>query len=129
MPLVKLETRKGLSPETKKALLDGVHEALVACFKIPDSDRHQRFVEYAPEDFEIPAGKGERFVIVQMVVFPGRSLDAKRALYQDIVARFGAAGIPATDVFIVLDEVPLDNWGLRGGIPASEIKLGFSLKV
>lgn len=129
MPLVKIECRRGSSTAVKKQLLDGVHDALVACFKIPDSDRHQRFIEHAPEDFEIPPGKGERFTIVELMVFPGRSLDAKRALYREIVARFGAAGIPATDVFIVLHEVPLDNWGLRGGIPGSEVKLGFELKV
>src|SRR5437764_914109 len=98
MPLVKIETRRGLPAETRRALLDGVHQALVDCFKIPDTDRHQRFVEYAAEDFEIPPGKGERFAIVELVVFPGRSLDAKRALYREICARFVAAGIPATDV-------------------------------
>jgi phenylpyruvate tautomerase PptA (4-oxalocrotonate tautomerase family) len=32
-------------------------------------------------------------------------------------------------VFIVLNEIPLDNWGIRGGIPASEVDLGFKVGV
>ena len=43
--------------------------------------------------------------------------------------RFGELGIAPIDIAIVLQEPPLDNWGLRGGQPASELDLGFNLKV
>ena len=42
--------------------------------------------------------------------------------------RFGALGIAASDITIILHEPPLDNWGV-GGRPASEIELGFRLDV
>jgi hypothetical protein len=29
----------------------------------------------------------------------------------------------------VLNEVPLENWGIRGGQPASEVDLGFKVNV
>jgi phenylpyruvate tautomerase PptA (4-oxalocrotonate tautomerase family) len=64
-----------------------------------------------------------------MTVFPGRSLAAKRQLYQSIVARWEALGIPKDDISLVLHEPPLDNWGIRGGIPASEADIGFKLDV
>jgi phenylpyruvate tautomerase PptA (4-oxalocrotonate tautomerase family) len=129
MPLVMIETRRGLSAETKHRLFDAVHGALVAAFKIPDHDRGQRLVEYAPEDFEIPPGKGERFTIVTIEAFAGRSLDAKRALYREIVERMETAGVPRTDVFIVLKEIPTENWGLRGGVAGCDIDLGFNVRV
>ena len=129
MPLTLIECRRGLTLAQKRALLDAVHASLVEAFKIPERDRHQRFMEYAPEDFEIPGDKGERFTLVSLDVFPGRSLAAKRALYQGIVTRFEAQGIPPRDVFIVLREPPLENWGLRGGVPASEIKFDFKMDV
>jgi phenylpyruvate tautomerase PptA (4-oxalocrotonate tautomerase family) len=129
MPLVKIETRLGLPPEIKRGLLDAVHEALVSCFRIPDHDRAQRVVEYSPEDFEIPPGRGERFTIVTVVAFAGRSIDAKRALYKTIAERFDALGIPRRDVFIVLEEVPVENWGLRGGVAGCDIDFGFDIKV
>ncbi len=129
MPLVTIETRRGLSAATKKDLFDGVHQALVECFKIPDRDRAQRMIEYAPEDFEIPADRGQRYSIVTLTVFSGRSLEAKRALYRAIVDRFEAAGISRQDVLIVLQEVPVENWGLRGGVAGCDIDFGFKIGV
>jgi hypothetical protein len=32
-------------------------------------------------------------------------------------------GIGPMDVFIVIYESPLENWGIRGGVPASEVDL------
>ena len=129
MPLVRLEARRGLDAETKLRLLDAVHAALMVAFGIPDRDRNQRFVEYAPEDFEIPAGRGERFIIVDIVAFAGRSIEAKRRLYQDVADRFHALGIPREDVFIVVHDNPKENWGLRGGIAGCDIDFGFKIDV
>ena len=129
MPLVMIETRQGLPPETKRRMFDAVHLALVNAFKIPDHDRTQRFVEYSPEDFEIPPGKGERYTIVTIDAFAGRSLDAKRALYREIVERLQETGIPKLDVCIVLKEIPTENWGLRGGIAGCDVDLGFNVRV
>lgn len=129
MPLVTIETRRGLSAETKRRMFDAVHGALMAAFKIPDEDRGQRLIEYAPEDFEIPPGRGERFSIVSIEAFAGRSLDAKRALYKEVVTALDAVGIPKTDIFIVLKEIPVENWGLRGGAAACDIDLGFKVAV
>src|SRR5215207_7698988 len=111
MPNVQISTRAGLSHDQKRALLDAAHAALVVAFKIPDHDRTQRLPEYAPDSFDIPPGKGPQYTVVEMSVFPGRSRDAKRALYREIVTRFETAGVPAQDVFIVLTENALENWG------------------
>ncbi len=129
MPVVTIDTRRGLPPALKRGLLDAVHEALVACFKIPDHDRAQRIVEHSPEDFDVPTGRGERFTIVTIAAFSGRSLDAKRALYETIADRFEALGIPRLDVFIVLHEIPQENWGLRGGVAGCDVALGFKVEV
>ena len=129
MPLITVETRRGLSAETKKGIFDAIHAALIAAFKIPDGDRGQRLREYAPEDFEIPPGRGERFTIVSIEAFAGRSTDAKRALYREIVARLEAVGIPRTDVFIVLKEIPMENWGLRGGVAGCDVDFGFAIRI
>jgi phenylpyruvate tautomerase PptA (4-oxalocrotonate tautomerase family) len=129
MQLVKIETRDGLSADEKRAILDAVHEALVVAFRIPDHDRHQRISEYSGEDFEIPPGKGPRYTVVAIDAFEGRSLDAKRLLYKEIVSRLEPIGIPARDVLIVLREVPRENWGLAGGQAATDIDLGFEIEV
>jgi phenylpyruvate tautomerase PptA (4-oxalocrotonate tautomerase family) len=38
-------------------------------------------------------------------------------------------GISSKNVFIILHEEPLDNWGIAGGRPASEVDLGFKVDV
>jgi hypothetical protein len=54
-------------------------------------------------------------------MFAGRSLDTKHALYKAIVKNLSEIGVPATEIKTILVDVPAENWGLRGGLPASEI--------
>lgn len=117
MPLVEIQVLKGRSAPEKKAIFDAVHNALMDALKIPDDDRLQRLVEHDSEDFEVPSAT---FTIVKITMFPGRSDAAKRDLYQAIVRNLGELRVPANDVFIVLEEPPLENWGIRGGTPANE---------
>lgn len=130
MPLVKVEIRKGKSAEYKKAILDGVHKALVDAFKIPDSDRFQRICELSKEDFECPPDRTDAVTIIQITIFPGRSLEAKRKLYKKIVHNLGLnPGIDGHDITIILLEPPMNNWGVRGGQPAGEVDLGFKIDI
>ena len=62
-------------------------------------------------------------------MFSGRSIGAKRTLYQAIVRNLAALDVPSHDIKITLIETPPKNWGLRGGMPASEIDLGFKIDV
>jgi 4-oxalocrotonate tautomerase family enzyme len=64
------------------------------------------------------------------MLFQGRSFEAKKSLYKNIVDNLEAAlGVKRTDVFIVIQEPPLENWGVAGGKPASEVDFGFKIDV
>jgi phenylpyruvate tautomerase PptA (4-oxalocrotonate tautomerase family) len=127
MPLIRVEIREGWSPAAKAGLLDAIHLAVVEALRIPDEDRTQILTEHPAEAFEIPPGRSNRFILVEITLFAGRSLDAKRRLYRAVVTNLGRLGIPPSDVVIVLREEPLENWGIRGGTPASEVDLGFEV--
>ncbi len=129
MPLARIETRRPWPPEQVQALMNAVYESFREALKVPEGDRQIRYVEHRPEHFAVPPGKTANATLVEITMFPGRSLAAKKALYAAIVRRYEALGIAPSDVMIVLNEPPLDNWGLRGGQPASELDLGFDLKV
>lgn len=129
MPLVRIEIEKGFTPEYKKALLDRVHQALVETVKIPDHDRRQMLYELDAENFE-HVGRSKQCTIIEITMFKGRSFEAKKALYRMIVDTLGVnPGIPKADITITINEPPLENWGIRGGLPASEVDLGFNIKV
>lgn len=130
MPLVKIEVIKGKPYEYKKAVLDGVHAALVEAFSIPEHDRIQRLYELDSACFEVPPTKTENFTIIEITAFPGRSLEAKKKLYSYIVNNLSSnPGIKGDDIFIIINEPSLENWGLRGGKPASEINFGFKIDI
>lgn len=128
MPVVHIHVARGRPAGEREAILDGVHAALVEAFRIPHLDRNQILHEHDPEHFE--AAKGPAYTLVEFTVFPGRSDEAKRALYAAVVRNLQAApGIPPEKLLVVLHEPPLVNWGIRGGKAASDVELGFSLKV
>ncbi len=130
MPIVKIEIRDGKTEEYKKALLDGIHNALVEAIKIPDWDRFQRLYELDAANFEKPDKYSDDVVIIEITLFKGRSFEAKKMLYQLIVDKLADnPGIAKEDVLIVLHEVASENWGVHGGKPASEIDIGFNVNV
>jgi phenylpyruvate tautomerase PptA (4-oxalocrotonate tautomerase family) len=115
------------SSETR--LIEAVQGALLAALKIPDYDRDVVLDLYDEASRIVPTGRSDRYMRVEIILFSGRSLDAKKALYGALVANLGVIGVPANEIKIVLIEVPPENWGLRGGQPASEIDLGFRIDV
>ena len=52
-----------------------------------------------------------------------------RALYRALVRNLGKLGIPSDHVKVLLRESDAENWGIRGGVPASEVDLGFKIDV
>ena len=74
-------------------------------------------------------GHSDRFIIIEIALFAGRSLDAKRKMYAAICRNLKAAfGLEPRDIRIVLEEASRENWALDGK-PASEIDLGFKVEV
>jgi phenylpyruvate tautomerase PptA (4-oxalocrotonate tautomerase family) len=131
MPHVLVEVRREYSEAEEVALMDAVHSALRTAFRIPPSDRHVRLVAHEPHRFACPPGKTQpdRYTLVSVDAFAGRSLDAKRALYREIVESLEPLGIPRDHVSIVVRDIALTNWGIRGGVAACDVDLGFDVNV
>ena len=128
MPIVRIEVTRARSPAEIEAVIEAVYQAQLEAFRLPPEDRQIRYVEHPRHCFPIPPGKSENYTIVEFSIFPGRSLEAKRRLYDGLARRLGALGIAPQDLIVVLHEPPLHDWGLRGR-PASEVDIGFDLDV
>ena len=115
MPIVNVAMLKGRSPEYKKTVLDCIHQGLVDAIGIEDWDRFQRITEYDREDFEIPSFKTDAFMIIEMKLFPGRTKEQKKDLVENITGALKERlSVDPSDVFIVIQEPPLENWGIGG---------------
>ena len=115
MPLVKINMLEGKTPEFKKAIFDCIHEGLIGAFEIADWDRFQRIEEYDRDSWEAPEGKTENFMIIELTICPGRTREQKKCAIEKITGLLcEKLGIAASDVFIVMNEPPLENWGMGG---------------
>jgi phenylpyruvate tautomerase PptA (4-oxalocrotonate tautomerase family) len=129
MPLARIEVRRSWPPEQVDAIIEAIYLAQRAALQVPEGDRQIRFIEHKPEHFQVPPGKTDNYTLVEISIFAGRSMEAKRTLYQAIVGNLGMIGIAASDIIIVLNEIPLENWAVWGCTPASEVDLGFKVNV
>ena len=128
MPSTRLETSQGWITGRHAEIAAAIQAALVASIKIPEHDRDIRILEYPAGAFLPPPGRGPNYSVLEITLFTGRSLEAKRNLYAALVAAMAPYDLAPTDLKIILVEVPRENWGLRGK-PASEIELGFTVEV
>jgi phenylpyruvate tautomerase PptA (4-oxalocrotonate tautomerase family) len=131
MPSVLIEIRRRIDADKEMAIIEAVHSSLREAFTIPLGDRNVRLVAHEPHRFACPPdlAQPELFTLIGIDAFSGRSLNAKRALYAAIVEKLANVGIPKDHVIIVLNEVPRENWGIRGGRAACDLELGFKIDV
>lgn len=129
MPLVQISVIGDKAPQEKTSIMNAVHAALVEAFGIPEHDRNIRLRSYAPGDWMLPPGKTERYVLVEIAAFAGRTPETKGKLFAQVVANLGALGIEPGDVFVLVMDQPLHNWGIRGGQRADLVNLGYDVQV
>ena len=131
MPSTIIEIRCTYTPAEEVQIIEAVQAALVEGFKIPPGDRCVRLVVHEPHRFIALSrlAQPEHYTVITINAFSGRSIEAKRNLYQGIVNRLAPLGIPPDHTKIMLNEIARENWGLGGGKPASEIEMNFKIDV
>jgi phenylpyruvate tautomerase PptA (4-oxalocrotonate tautomerase family) len=131
MPTALVEVCRPYSQTEEVAIIDAVHDALVAAFRIPPEDKHVRLLVHEPHRFGSPPrlSNPEAVTLVTVDCFAGRLVEAKRRLYAEIVERLTPFGIPPDHVLITVRESPTENWGIRGGQAACDVDLGFKIDV
>jgi 4-oxalocrotonate tautomerase len=121
MPLVRISVRQGTTPEYRKALSEGVHQAMVEAIQVPADDRFQVITEYPPGGLVYaPSYLGiehsDRIVFVQITLSTGRKPQQKRALFRRIKEILAESpGLPPKDLIINLVEVAWENWSFGNG--------------
>jgi phenylpyruvate tautomerase PptA (4-oxalocrotonate tautomerase family) len=121
MPLVSITVCKPKPAAFKQAVLDSVHDALVAS-GVPPADRFQRVFELGAEDMrydarypELASDRGDAFVLVEILWSVGRSVKVKRKVLADIIGGLARHGIDGEHVMVVFKETAWENWSFGGG--------------
>jgi hypothetical protein len=120
MPLLRVDVIKGRSEAELKELLDAIHGAMLAAFKVPERDRYQIVHEHPAAEMKIEdTGLGiprtERVVMVQVTTRP-RTRREKQTFYellcQELLQR---CGVKASDVFVSITQNADEDWSFGYG--------------
>jgi len=123
MVQVKITGRADRLNPTKAKLSDIVHSCLHDTIGTPKNKRFQRFFPLEPENFYYPSDRSEQYTIIEIAMFEGRSVAAKKKLISLLFERIHTQlDIAIADVEIVLMDIPKHNWGIRG-MPGDELVL------
>lgn len=120
MPLVRIDVNHGRTPQELRNLSQGIHDAILAEYSIPERDYFHILTEHpAGQIFAQDAGLGfERssdVVMIQIFTQGGRSQDAKQALFAAVAARLGELGVGGENVFIGYVENTAGDWSFGFG--------------
>ncbi|GAA1992121.1 tautomerase family protein [Isoptericola halotolerans] len=113
MAQVKIYGNRPVWGERRAEVSEAVHAAVVGAWQLPADKRFHRFVLL--EDGDLVAPRSDAYLVIEILCFSGRSIDAKkalvRAMYDDVAP---ALGLAADDLEVVIMESPRENWGIRG---------------
>ncbi|AOZ94074.1 tautomerase family protein [Paenibacillus crassostreae] len=109
-------------------LSDILHSCLVDSMNLPENKRFHRFFHMNKDDFYYPNDRSEKYTIIEISMFEGRSIDVKKKLILLIFERFTILGIEANDIEITIYETPKNNWGIRG-LPGDELNLNYKVDI
>ncbi len=120
MPLLRIDVYEGRSDEQLAAVLDALHRAMLAAFKVPERDRYQIVHEHKPsrmimEDTGLDIPRTASFVFVQVTTRP-RLREMKETFYRLAAEELEkSCGIAPSDVMINLVTCTDEDWSFGNG--------------
>lgn len=121
MPLVRISLREGKSEAYRRALADGVHQAMIEAIDAPAQDRFQLITEHSANDLiydpsYLEIERSDDIVVVQITLSGGRKPPQKRKLYQRMAELLEKnPGLRPQDLVINLVETAWENWSFGNG--------------
>jgi len=120
MPLLRIDLIQGRSEEELKKLLEAIHRAMLAAFKVPERDRYQIVHEHPAaemriEDTGLSIPRTERIVVVQVTTRP-RSRVEKQNFYELLCRELNrCCGVKASDIVVSVTQNADEDWSFGYG--------------
>jgi phenylpyruvate tautomerase PptA (4-oxalocrotonate tautomerase family) len=120
--------KESLKP-IQSQLSEIIHSCIVDAFQYPLDKRFHRFINLEREDFIFSQDRSNRYTIIEISIFEGRSIEAKKKLINLLFDRiYRDALIEKNDIEITIFETPKHNWGIRG-LPGDELQLNYKVNI
>lgn len=127
MPIVRVDITGPKSAEYRAAVLRGVRTAVVDGLGAPIERVTVRLNETAPENSDLPTCRTDRFTVVDVMLYGGRTDEVKLAatkLLRELLAE--DPGIPAWDVSVAYHDMTPVDLDVLPGQADSEGEVGLS---
>jgi phenylpyruvate tautomerase PptA (4-oxalocrotonate tautomerase family) len=118
--------RKTLEPRAE--ISNAIHASVMEALEYPADKKFHRFFPFEREDFMFSKDRSDKYTILEISMFEGRSVAAKKKLIELLYQNFEGLGIPRNDLEITIFETPKHNWGIRG-VPGDELELSYRVEV
>jgi hypothetical protein len=106
-----------------------IHSVAMEVLGLPSGKRFHRFIPMQEGFFLTPDDRSERYLIIECLLFEGRSVETKKAFYRALLpALEDAAGIAPDDIELTFIETPRHDWLIRGR-PGDELNLSYRVEV
>ena len=120
MPLLRIDVIEGRSEAELNELLDAIHCAMLAAFKVPERDRYQIVHEHSASDMRIEdtgldIPRTDRIVIVHVTTRPHTQLEKQNfceLLCRELVER---CGMKASDIVVSITQNADEDWSFGYG--------------
>jgi phenylpyruvate tautomerase PptA (4-oxalocrotonate tautomerase family) len=113
----------------KETLSNVIHSCMVEALEFPTDKKFHRFFPMDKEDFYFASGRTESYTVIEISMFEGRTVEAKKYLINLLFKRINSElSISPQDVEITIFETPKHNWGIRG-LPGDELALNYKVNV
>lgn len=114
MAQVKVYGRRSVWGARTSEVSDAVQRVLVEAWGLPPSKRFHRFLLLADDELVAP-GRGDAYLVVEVVCFAGRGPEAVRRLVHALARGLPEElGVAQDDVEAVVIESPASHWAIRG---------------
>ena len=129
MAQVKIFGLKAALAKRADQLSYAIHRAVVEALSYPPEKKFHRFFGLEPSEFFYPDDRSEDYIIIEISMFEGRSVETKKALIRKLYENISnEVGIASLDIEITIVETPKHNWGIRG-LCADELALNYKVDV
>ena len=129
MPIINIETVQHINHSVKNEILKAMHDLVTDTLQIPAKACHIRWMEIDKNNYYCSTDMTANHTYIEIKLFPGRSLEVKKSLYRSIFNTLNNYNVATNDLMIALNEIPMENWGMEGGVPCSEIALDYKVNI
>lgn len=129
MSQIKIYALASTINQHRDQLSQAIHAALVNALQYPTNKKFQRFIALNAEDFIYPNDRSQNYLIIEISMFEGRSIESKKTLIRSLFENIQRqCGISSQDTEITIFETPKHNWGIRGQC-GDEMTLNYKVEV